>query len=130
VTGRTTGRRIATGLHFVAGLGRYILPQWHFTDHQDPDRRWRTSRLEFYQAPHPWGPFSLFHRQDCPESWYNPSIPSKFISPDGTPMWLFLGGDIMDFHASNVTETERSYYGLWMASFDLDVDDASSQSAP
>ena len=124
------GRTSMTGLHFVAGLGLYILPQWHFVDHDDADRRWRTSRLEFYQAPHPWGPFSLFHRQDFGESWYNPAIPSKFISPDGTSMWLFLGGDFMDFHANNVTETEQSYYGLWMARLDLESEDAPSLSAP
>ena len=39
-------------------------------------------------------------------------------------MWLFLGGDFMDFHASNVHETEKSYYGLWMAPLSLDVEDS------
>jgi hypothetical protein len=68
------------------------------------------------------GPVFLFHRQDFRQSWYNPSIPAKFISADGTSMWLFLGGDFMDFHASNVTDTERSYYGLWMAPLSLEVE--------
>jgi hypothetical protein len=120
---RAPGRTSMTGLHHVAGLGLYVLPQWSFLDEEDPDRRWHVSRLEFYQAPRPWGPFSLFHRQDFEESWYNPSIPAKFISADGTSMWLFLGGDFMDFHANNVTETERSYYGLWMAPMTLEVED-------
>lgn len=120
---RSPGQTSMTGLHFVAALGLYILPQWHFLHHEDPDLRWRVSRLTFYQAPHPWGPFTPFHQQDFGESWYNPAIPAKFIGADGTSMWLFLGGDFMDFHANNVTETERSYYGLWMAPLTLEVED-------
>jgi len=117
------GRTSMTGLHHVAGLGRYILPQWSFRNHDNPSRRWRVSRIELYEAAHPWGPFHLFHRQDFRQSWYNPSIPTKYISADGTSMWLFLGGDFMDFHASNVTETEKSYYGLWFAPLELETMD-------
>ena len=53
--------------------------------------------------------------RDFSETWYNPAIPSKFIDDNGTSMWLFLAGDFMDFHANNVTETEKSFYGLWVA---------------
>jgi hypothetical protein len=116
---RSPGRTSMTGLHHVTGIGSYILPQWHFPNLDDDARRWHTSRLELYQAPHPWGPFRMFHRQDFRQSWYNPAIPAKFISQDGRSMWLFLGGDFMDFHANNVTATEQSYYGLWMAPLSL-----------
>jgi hypothetical protein len=118
---RAPGRTSMTGVQYIAALGLYVMPQWHFRHHDDPTRRWRVTRFEFFQAPHPWGPWSLFHCQDFSQSWYNPALPSKFISPDGRSMWLFVAGDFMDFHANNVTETERSYYGLWVAPVTLET---------
>jgi hypothetical protein len=120
---RSPGRSSMTGIHHLAPLGLYVLPQWHFRHHDDTARRWRLSRFEFFQARHPWGPWSLFHAQDFRQSWYNPAIPAKFISADGRSLWLFIAGDFMDFHANNVTDTERSYYGLWFAPMTLEVED-------
>lgn len=70
-------------------LDRYIYTSW--TDYT----------FEFYEAPQPWGPFNLFHHRDFGVTpWFgmmspNPknggyatTIPSKFISEDGTKMWL------------------------------------------
>lgn len=52
--------------------------------------------FELYSAAEPWGPWSLFHSEDFgPYPWtrdrhggYGVTVPSKFISEDGTSMWL------------------------------------------
>jgi hypothetical protein len=110
-----------TGIHYITPLGRYIMPQWHFLDHHDPARRWGWTRLEFYEAPAPWGPWVLFHAQDFDESWYNPCLPSKFISADGTRLWMFVAGDFMRHHAA------ENYYGLHMIPVTLHIDDSPDQ---
>ena len=114
---RAPGRTSMTGIHHVAPLGLYILPQWHYLYLEDPARRWKVTRFEFYQAPAPWGPWTLFHTQDFqPESWYNPCFPSKFISPDGRRLWMFVAGDFTD-------PGTRPFYRLHMIEVALDVDE-------
>jgi hypothetical protein len=69
---------------FNKPLNRYIYTSWTEPTH------------EFYEAPHPWGPWSLFHETDFGTyPWskdniggYASTIPSKFISRDGRTMWL------------------------------------------
>ena len=113
---RAPGRTSMTGIHHVAPLGLYVMPQWHYLRQDDPEQRWRWTRLEFYQAPAPWGPWTLFHAQDCAESWYNPSIPSKFVSADGKRLWLFVAGDFTRHR------DPQGYYGLHMLPITLDVE--------
>ena len=109
-----------TGIHFIAPLGLYIMPQWHFPCLDDPESRWNTSRLELYQAAAPWGPWTLFHTQDSyPEAWYNPSIVSKFISTDGLRFWLFVAGD----WTTHGTHPCEGYYGLYMMEMTLEVEE-------
>lgn len=71
------------------GLGRYLYSTWsEYT-------------FEFFEAPAPWGPWRLLHSHDfghfpwhgprsplAKHGGYAPTIPSKFISDDGTEMWL------------------------------------------
>ncbi len=106
-----------TGVHYLAPLRRYIMPQWHYTSLDDPKRRWQATCLELYEAPTPWGPWTCFHSELCePSGWYNPSIPGKFISPNGRDFWLFVAGDwttCRDFDA---------YYGLFMIPVRLQVE--------
>jgi hypothetical protein len=102
------------GFHYVAPLRRYILPQWHYTRLDDPNRRWDATRWDFYEAPAPWGPWTLFYSQNFgPEGWYNPSIPSKFISGDGKKIWLFTAG--------NFIRPDLNLYGLWMMPMTLEL---------
>lgn len=110
------GRSSMIGIHHITPLGLYILPQWHYLYHDDPERRWAWTRFEFYQALAPWGPWTLFHSQDFDESWYNPSIPSKFISQDGKRFWLFVAGDFKGHH-----RPDHHYYGLHAIPVTLDV---------
>ena len=65
-------------------LNRYIYSSWtEFT-------------FEFYEAPHPWGPWKHFLSEGFgPYPWneklyggYATVIPSKFISDDGKEMWV------------------------------------------
>src|SRR5690606_22514841 len=74
---------------YNAPLERYIYTSW--TEYT----------FEFYEAPQPWGPWTLFLRKDfggypwfgsdspTPKNGgYATTIPSKFISDDGREMWL------------------------------------------
>jgi hypothetical protein len=110
---RAPGRTSMTGIHYIRGLGLYIMPQWHYPYLEDEERRWKATRWEFYQAPAPWGPWTLFFSQEFePQSWYNPCIPSKFISEDGKTLWIFTAGDFLG---------DGRYYGLNLIPMTLDV---------
>jgi hypothetical protein len=81
---------------YDAPLGRYLYTSW--TEYT----------FEFYEAPAPWGPWSLFMTTDfggrpwfgsprtpgsggCPgpkNGGYACTIPSKFMSADGTHLWV------------------------------------------
>ena len=74
---------------YNAPLNRYLYTSW--TDYT----------FEFYEAPQPWGPFTIFEWKDfgvtpwfglntaTPKNGgYATTIPSKFISADGTSMWV------------------------------------------
>jgi hypothetical protein len=80
------------GIVYNKGLNRYIYTSWtEFT-------------FEFYESPTPWGPWKLFHSKDfggypwteLSYGGYATVAPSKFISSDGTEMWVssstFVGG--------------------------------------
>ena len=113
-TFRNPGCTSMTGIQYVAPLETYILPQWYYTHLDDDQRRWDATRWEFYAAPAPWGPWTLFHVQDFePDAWYNPSLPSKFISDDGHRMWIFTAG--------NFWRKDLDRYGLFMMEMTLQV---------
>lgn len=71
------------------GLGRYLYSTWsEYT-------------FEIFESPAPWGPWRLLHSHDfghfpwhgprsplAKHGGYAPTIPSRFISRDGTRMWL------------------------------------------
>ncbi|KAK2616266.1 hypothetical protein QQS21_000901 [Conoideocrella luteorostrata] len=74
---------------YNAPLNRYIYTSW--TDYT----------FNFYEAPQPWGPFTLFEWKDfgvtpwfgtntsTPKNGgYATTIPSKYISDNGTRMWV------------------------------------------
>jgi hypothetical protein len=58
----------------------------------------------------------LFHTQDFePQGFYNPSIPSKFISEDGRQFWIFVAGDFTD-------QGPKNFYGLNMLPVTLEIE--------
>ncbi len=109
------GRTGMAGATWIPAIGRYVLPQWHFPHLDRPSPgRWQHSRWEFYSAPCPWGPWELFFSQDfAPEGFYNPSVPSRFVSPDGTRLWVLTCGDFVT----------HAYYALHVAPLDLQLVD-------
>lgn len=118
---RAPGRTSIAGIHYVAGLDSYLMPQWHFP-HQDDGYPFRArtaaSRVEFWQAPKPWGPWELVHTHDFPwHNWYNPCLPTKFMSADGRRMWMLVSG-------SDWSQTpERSkFYALHLVPVEIDAD--------
>ena len=113
---RSPGRTSMASIYYVAPLDVYILPQWSrdYTrpEVQDPALRKKVTRFEFYQAPAPWGPWTLFHEQTiAPQGFYCPVIPSKFVSKDGRKLWLFTAGNPPD----------KRWYRLTMIPVTLEV---------
>ena len=110
---RAPDRASMTGMHFIAGLDLYIMPQWHYTT------RWSGTAIELHHSPTPWGPFTLFHVHDTtPYGWYNPGIPSKFISANGHELWFFTAG-LGDLKGGNGPSDET--YKLTLVPVTLDV---------
>lgn len=98
------GRCSTAGVTYNAPLQRYIMPQWHYPDVVTDFSNVTRSRLEFYQSPTPWGPWSLFASMDSqPQGLYNASIPSKFISSDGRSLWLLAAGNFNTWGAPRDT---------------------------
>jgi Domain of unknown function (DUF4185) len=71
------------GVTYDAPLKRYIFASWTLVTHQ------------FYEAPQPWGPWTLFLSKDFGpllgpynRGMYGTSIPSKFISADGKTLYV------------------------------------------
>jgi hypothetical protein len=105
---------LMTGENHVSynkGLKRYIMGNYGFTDlmgkpvpyHQgeptwNPEKQ--RSQLTLFEAPEPWGPWSLFYRDD---NWgihggYNPCFPTKWMSDDGKTMWMVYSGSEEDYN--------------------------------
>ena len=79
-----------TGMTYINGLKRYLMVVWHYTTYNlrtDP----RTIN-DFYEAPHPWGPWTKFKTLDTEElGWYVPIIGQKFqTSVDANTVKCFL----------------------------------------
>jgi hypothetical protein len=115
---RAAGRASMTGIHYVAPLGLYVLPQWHYPHLGELERGWGVTRWELYQAPAPWGPWELFHTCEwAPQAFYNPWIVSKFTSADGRRLWVFTAGDFR-----TGTAPDGGHYVLHVVPVELEVD--------
>jgi hypothetical protein len=94
---------------FNAGIGRYIMGNYSFVDddmnprpaHQEPyPATAQHTQLTLFEAPNPWGPWSLFHRDD---NWgtygdYQPSFPVNWMFNDGTTMFMVSSGGFDDYN--------------------------------
>ncbi len=90
------------------GIGRYLLGNYSFIDwyglprpyHQAwPDSAMR-SQLTLFEAPEPWGPWSLFYVDD---NWgtygdYQPCFPTKWMSEDGKTVHMVSSGSEEDYN--------------------------------
>lgn len=91
------------------GLGRYLLGNYAFIDdegrprpyHQGPwPESTHPSQLTLFEAPEPWGPWSLFHVE---HDWgtygdYQPNFPTKWMSEDGRTVWMVSSGTFDDYN--------------------------------
>jgi len=90
---------------YLAGIKRYLLLTWHL--HMDFDFA-NGAALLIFEAPEPWGPFSLVHYEDIWESRefapYCPRLPLKWMEPDGRSGWLQFSGKpgSPEYYRSNV----------------------------
>ena len=90
------------------GLGRYIMGNYSFLDEEARPRPAHQlpypyaavrSQLTLFEAPNPWGPWSLFYRDD---DWgtgdYQPSFPVKWMSNEGRTMYMVCSGGFDDYN--------------------------------
>jgi len=91
------------------GIDRYIMGNYSFTDrnliplpyHQyDHPEAGKRSQMTLYEAPEPWGPWSLFYRDD---DWgqyggYQPAFPTKWMYNNGTTMFMVSSGTFDDYN--------------------------------
>jgi hypothetical protein len=83
-----------TGMNYLAPLGRFLLPSWHYPKLAEGSWNHQMSVWELWEAPAPWGPWRRFAGQVWnTEGFYNPSFPSKFIGADGKTLWALAAGD-------------------------------------
>jgi len=78
---------------YLAGLRRYLLLTWRL--HKDFSGDDGTDLLIF-DAPEPWGPFSLVHFEEYWEGKaynpYCPRLPLKWLAGDGVSGWMQFSG--------------------------------------
>lgn len=96
---------------YLAGIERYLLFTWRLHKDFSPDDG---TDLLVFDAPEPWGPFTLAHFEEYWEGKefnpYCPRLPLKWIEPDGLTGWLqFSGswgphGQEMGFYRSSIRQ--------------------------
>lgn len=103
---------LMTGENHVSyntGIGRYLMGNYGFIDssgaprpyHQGPwPESCLRSQLTLFEAPEPWGPWSLFHQDDDWGTYgdYQPNFPTKWISDDGLTMLMVSSGSFDDYN--------------------------------
>lgn len=98
-------------IQYNAGIKRYILGNYSFMTKEGTPCPYHAgeflnletkypSQLSLYEAPEPWGPWSLFHLDD---NWgmyggYQPSFPTKWMSVDGLEMYMVSSGSYDDYN--------------------------------
>ena len=76
------GKSSMSGMTYVESLHRYVIVSWHY--HQENFEAGIKAQdlstvLEFFEAPHPWGPWSRVKRlQTGKLGWYTPIIGQRF----------------------------------------------------
>ena len=92
----TDDRRIGLPeMVYIAPIKRYLLLTWRlYKDFSNSDG----TEMMIYDAPHPWGPFSLVHHEAMWESKdmnpYCPRIPLKWLKVNGDEIdgWMQFSG--------------------------------------
>ena len=78
---------------YLAGIERYLLLTWRLHADFSPDDG---TDLLLYEAPEPWGPFTLVYHEEYWEGQafnpYCPRLPLKWLEGDGLTGWLQFSG--------------------------------------
>ncbi len=92
----TDDRRISLpDMVYIASIKRYVLLTWRLYKDFSPDDG---TELMIYDAPHPWGPFTLVHDEAIWESRdmnpYCPRLPLKWLHANGNELigWIQFSG--------------------------------------
>jgi len=90
------------------GLGRYLLGNYSFIDangiprpyHQTWPESAMRSQLTLFEAPEPWGPWSLFYGDNDWGTYgdYQPCFPTKWMSEDGRTVHMVSSGSEDDYN--------------------------------
>ena len=83
-----------SGATYIPALGRYVLVAWSYPG--DPNVETDETRLIFYEAPHPWGPWTAVREvASRPHGWYCPRVLAKWQRAAGSEVDAVLatGGD-------------------------------------
>lgn len=93
---------------YLAAVERYLLLTWRLHEDFSPDAG---SDLYIYEAPEPWGPFTLVYEEEFWEGQevnpYCPRLPLAWLEDDGLTGWLQFSGTWRDggktpYYRSNV----------------------------
>ena len=84
-----------TPITFVPALGIYLLISWYNTETMTKWFEPNEMRYDFYQAPHPWGPWSFICSQSdrfmAPKNhMYSPSLCARFQEKQGEDVKISL----------------------------------------
>jgi hypothetical protein len=95
-----------SGINYIQPLHLYVMTSFYFPDRSSWPSTGVTSYWDFYEAPHPWGPWTRFFDQPTTECYftcsslttsqlglYDPNLVSKFINMDGLSNVIFSTGD-------------------------------------
>lgn len=92
----TENRRIGLPeMVYIAAIKRYLLLTWSLHEDFSPNEG---SDLMIYDAPHPWGPFTLVHQEPMWEGQqmnpYCPRLPLKWLQVKGNVIdgWIQFSG--------------------------------------
>jgi hypothetical protein len=103
-----------TGMHYVPAVDRFLLPEWAYVDLDGADP-WSRTFFHLYEAPKPWGPWSVVHvEEDFGKAWYNPSLPAKWFEDGGKRIWMVCGGDF-------ARRRSQEDYAFYVRKFELIV---------
>ena len=79
---------------YLKAIDRYLLLTWRLNEDFTCNAG---SRLIIYDAPQPWGPFTLAHYEPQWQTQdmnpYCPRLPLKWMEPDGLTGWLQFSGN-------------------------------------
>jgi hypothetical protein len=81
-------------IQYIPALNRYLLFEWYYPSSiQSSSANSANSQWIAYEAPHPWGPWTLIDSRNWPtQGYYNP-VPLQRSALDGTTLTLMSTGN-------------------------------------